>query len=181
MKYSYLQKITAVIICMAALLSFCACTKDAFVPSGMKKITNSSIVDYTMYVPNEWTEDISTGVVTAYYSQQDRSSISMMAFDHKDSSTTLAQYWEGYQDEYKATFSDMEILTDGDDMIVGNRAAKKYVYNASVTGTEYRFMQVFIISGGYVYCFTYTSTPEKYESHLEDVNRILEYIEFNQG
>lgn len=176
-----LKRSLALIIFAVVLLSFVSCTKDAYAPVGMKRITNKDVVDYTMYVPVEWTEDISTGIVTAYYSAKDRSNISMMAFDLAGDNTGMSpeEYWADYKEDFTATFSDMEMVSDGESVLVDKIAAKKYVYTATVTGVQYKFMQVITITNATVYVFTYTSTPEYYDSHVEAVNEILSYIEFN--
>lgn len=173
------RSVLLIALCLVlALAMLSSCTKDAYVPAGMKRITNRDIVDYTMYVPVEWTEDISTGVVTAYYSSTDRSNISMMAFDLEDTASTLDDYWALYQQQFADTFSDMSMMTDGDTMLIDGKPAQKYIYQASVTGTTYQFMQVLILSVATVYVFTYTSTPEVFDTHIEAIDNILEHIEF---
>ena len=49
-----------------------------WVPAGMKKISTDA-VEYDLYIPSEWEEDYSAGVVTAMSVSMDRSSISVIA------------------------------------------------------------------------------------------------------
>lgn len=91
--------------------------------------------------------------------------------------TTPAAYWAYYEKNFKATFSDMTYEIEGENMLLSGLAAKKYVYTATVTGEKYQFMQVVTLKNGYVYIFTYTSTESVFDSHLEDINAILGYIE----
>ena len=181
MSKNLIKRVLALVIFVVLVFSLVSCTKDAYAPVGMKRITNKDIVDYTMYVPVEWTEDISTGIVTAYYSEKDRSNISVMAFDldGDNLNMTVDEYWTDYKEDFIATFSDLAFEAEGEATLVDKIAAKKYVYTATVTGVQYKFMQVVTITNGTVYVFTYTSTPDYYDSHLEDVNEILSYIEFN--
>lgn len=209
-------KIYCLILVLSALCGVLAsCGKDAYVPSGYKSLTEAKI-GYKVYVPSEWTDDISTGVVTAYVSEKDRSNISFMAFEidntvinasvvtgaaetadtayteadpaaNTEAATsgdgkvpeiaTLDEYWSYYSGELKKTFPDVEYQTAGENTLLSKQAAKKYVYTATVTGTQYKFMQVVAIKAGTVYLFTYTALPENYDAHLEDVEKILGYIE----
>ncbi|MBQ4601776.1 MAG: hypothetical protein IJB24_02845, partial [Clostridia bacterium] len=58
--------------------------------------------------------------------------------------------------------------------------ANKYVYTATVTGTTYQFMQIVCIREMTVYVITYTSTPDSYDSNMEDVEKILDNFSFNK-
>jgi hypothetical protein len=175
-----------------------SCTeKDNWVPKGMKKITTDA-VDYTMFVPESWTADISTGVVSAYVSSTDRSNVTMMASNlaNENASMSLSDYWNKYEAKLLQTFPDMKYddatgteETETTDTgsgsyvpvsaVLGGSAANKYIYTASVTGTTYKYMQLICIRNGYAYIFTYTALPEKFDSHLEDVERIIEYFSFD--
>ena len=46
-----------------------------------------------------------------------------------------------------------------------------------MTGLPCRFLQVVAMKDGTVYLFTYTSSAEAYESHLEEVEAILGYLQ----
>ena len=109
------------------------------------------------------------------------SNISMMAFDLDGENITMTpdEYWADYKEDFTNTFSDIAFEGEGEATLVDKIAAKKYVYTATVTGIQYKFMQVVTITNGTVYIFTYTSTPANYDTHLEEVNDILSYIEFN--
>ena len=72
----------------------------------------------------------------------------------------------------------LEMVEEGTDLLLGGQAAKRYIYTATMLDMNYRFMQVAAIKGGYVYLFTYTSTDDLYESHIEDVNNIIEHFSF---
>ncbi len=89
---------------------------------------------------------------------------------------TVEEYWAYYETQFASTFSDMTYSKKGEDRMLAGMKAKTYVYTASVTGTVYQFMQVAALKEGTVYIFTYTSTEEVFDSHLEEVGKILEYI-----
>ena len=177
-KTNMFKKVIVLVICALFVFSLTACSPDNYAPAGMKLITDSDIVDYKLYVPASWTADVSTGVVSAYVSSADHSNINVTAFELDDVNTTLAEYWAVYTEAFNSTFSDMEYETEGETILLSGAAAVKYVYTATVTGTQYKFMQVVSISNGTVYIFTYTSSPDNYSSHLEDIDKILSNFEF---
>ncbi len=215
-----INRIIALIMLTVSLLSvLSACSPaEAYVPAGFKKISHEG-VGYTLYVPEAWINDISTGVATAYVSENDRSNISFMAFtiddaiiqatvgtgtatdtelDPEETAADTAdaagtdtgvsnvpdnmiepeQYWDYYSKEFEKTFSDMEYEENGENLIFSNKnlEAKRYVYTATVTGGEYKFMQIVAIHAGTVYIFTYTALEDSYQTHKEDVDKIIEHI-----
>nr|MBQ4317973.1 hypothetical protein [Clostridia bacterium] len=174
------RRLTALILAFVMLsLPLASCQKqEDSAPNGMKQLSNE-LVDYNLYVPSGWVEDVSTRFVSAYVSDIDRTNISMEAFELEASDTTLASFWEGYKSDFEATFSEMEYAVEGETMLLGGVPANRYVYTATVTGVQYKFMQVVAIKGLTVYIFTYTAKPDKYDEHLQAVDAILEYFTFD--
>lgn len=168
----------------AALAAFLAlalagCTRDInnWVPAGMKQISTDA-VDYNLFIPTDWTEDNSSGVVTAYVSSADRTSISVIAFDLDDPNQTPAEYWEANKGAFTSFFTEMKFETEGEAMLLGGVAANKYVYTANASGIAYKFMQLICIKNGTVYVFTYTAAAEKYDAHSEEVLKITDNFSF---
>lgn len=173
---------TLFVAVFSLLILFTGCsseTTDESVPDGMQLLSDEN-VDFTAYVPSDWTVDMSTGTVSAYVSSVDSSNVSITGSVLEDMQMTPDEYWESYKADFETTFSDMEYV--GEVPIattLDSVAANKYVYTATVTGTEYQFMQVVCITGGEVYVITYTSTPDKYEDNIEDVESILDSFTFD--
>jgi len=162
------------VLCLSAAVS---CSKqEEGAPNGMKTLSNE-LVDYNLYIPTGWIEDSSTRFISAYVSDTDRSNISVEAFELESSDMTLDSFWEGYEADFEATFSDMEYETK-ETMLLGGAAANKYVYTATVTDAQYKFMQVTCIKGATVYIFTYTAQPNLYDEHIQAVEAILSYFSF---
>jgi hypothetical protein len=171
--------IAVVLVAITALATF-GCSMDKmneWVPAGMKKISTDA-VDYNLYIPSAWEEDISTGVVTAYVSSSDRTSISMTAFDLDDPNQTVQQYWDKNKEVFTSFFTDMQFETEGESTLLGGVAAGKYVYTANASSVPYKFMQIICIKEGTVYIFTYTATADKYDTHLQSVEEILTNFSF---
>jgi len=200
-------KIILFVISMLFIVFTVSCNeKDNWIPKGMKKVSTDA-VDYTMYVPDSWTVDISTGVISAYVKSTDRSNITMIAFnlENEDADMTIDDYWTKYESELRQTFPDIKYTEIQDESettetateettaeststdkyiptttLLDGISANKYIYTATVTGVTYKYMQVICIRGGIAYLFTYTTVPENFDIHLEQIDRILENFSFNK-
>ena len=214
-----MKKISALIFALL-FAALCSCGKDAYVPVGYKMISDKN-ADFRMYVPNDWTEDLSTGICSAYYSKDDKSNVSFTALELNESIiqvihgksgdttggaestpdtaalsssseqtgtsaetlpssegiTTPEEYWDYYSAQFSAAFGNMTYETKGENTIVSSIKSRKYVYTATVTGVEYKFLQTVTIKNGTVYIFTYTAKAGEYDSHLSDIDSIIGYLE----
>jgi hypothetical protein len=159
------------------VLSLASCGEASDAPSGMKLASNE-IVDYSFYVPVEWVTDLAAGAVGAYFSSADPSSVSVMAWNIEDPSITLDSWWEGNVEDFNLAFDNFN-LEDSSNVLLNGMAAKKYVYTASLTEHNYKFIQVSCIARGMIYLFTYTSTVENFDTHIEDVDMMIENFKFN--
>lgn len=191
------KTISLIVVFVICIMSLVSCSKaDDYVPAGYKKASNKN-ADYDLFVPAGWTVDISTGVTTAYAT--DKSNISFVGFELDDTMIrfdpvtpddedepsddgeeldikTVDDYWKYYESTFSSTFSDMEYLINGENMLISGIEAKKYAYKATVTEIEYVFLQVVALKNKTVYVFTYTAKESLYESHLEEVEEMLGYL-----
>lgn len=181
-----------IIALFAVILCFCAVScgdKDDFVPAGYKRASNKN-ADHTLYVPEGWVVDMSTGVTSARASKNDSSNISFMSFEldkslinsetsEDDEKDVIERFWDYYSAEFLKTFPDMKYDEEakGANMLVSKLKAKKYIYTATVTGAEYKFMQIVVIKGETVYLLTYTAKAELFDEHYDTVIKIAGYIE----
>jgi len=166
----------AILLLSACILTGCGKNDDG-APAGMK-LASTEIVDYSFYVPEDWIVDLSTGAVSAYVSEHDMTNVSMMAWNLEDVYMELPAWWEEYQSDFNLVFDEFEILSE-ENTILGETAAMKYIYTASLAETQYKFMQVAAIRRGMVYLFTYTTVPDNFDTNLDSVNSILENFKFN--
>ena len=191
------KTISLIVVFVICIMSLVSCSKaDDYVPAGYKKASNKN-ADYDLFVPAGWTVDISTGVTTAYAT--DKSNISFVGFELDDTMIrfdpvtpddedepsddgeeldikTVDDYWKYYESTFSSTFSDMEYLINGENMLLSGIEAKKYAYKATVTEIEYVFLQVVALKNKTVYVFTYTAKESLYESHLTEVEEMLGYL-----
>ncbi len=164
-------------------LCFASCSKvDSEVPEGMKEASGDS-VDYNFYVPSTWTCDVANGATTAYYSETDRSNVNVMTFSVTYSDDTLADWWKSYETDFQTVYTDFEVISS-ENIILDGVAALKTVFKGTLEGYEYQFMQVaavkdVFLSKPQIYVFTYTSVPEVYASHVEEVQTMLDAFDFH--
>ncbi len=164
-------------VLMIALPVLCACSEaDDEAPAGMKLVKND-IVNYKLYVPETWTESISTGVVGAFCSNSDVTNVTVMAWN-VDSNETIDSWWEKGQSDFGLILDDMK-LSSTETTTLGGVAAKKYTYTAKLGENEYSFIQVACIHWSMVYVLTITSLPDLIGSHSEDIENILASFKFN--
>ncbi len=164
------------VLLMAALaLSAVSCEKGEYDPPAGMQTASDENAAFCLFVPDDWTLDYSTAAAGAYFSKDDPSSVSLMAWELDHTDTTVDEWWEMNKTEISTVFSNVEELS-AENTTVDGTYAKKYVYTASLGEYSYKIMQIACIEDGDVYLFTYTSLPENYDTHLDDVEQILRYV-----
>ncbi len=176
-----LIKITAaalfsILLCLQ--LASCQNEGESDVPTGFKEISSDDVT-YDLFVPEEWTADISTGVTAAYYSGQDPSNISLMAQELDRSVDSVEEYWAKYEPSLKSVFPDLEYVGEPDSGTLDGVPAVQYTYTATVTNTAYKFMQLVAFKDSTVYVFTYTATADNYDTHIGEIIDILKNFKFH--
>jgi hypothetical protein len=104
---------------------------------------------------------------------------------------TIESYWEYYVEELENRVFDkvkdsetgeekssFTLINEGENILVNEKAAKKYEYRGKVSGIDLCYMQIIIKKDNVFYIFTYTSTPELYTMHEEEINTIIKFFEF---
>ena len=170
-----LALVIVLLMCAAALASCGANSNDPYAPpTGMVSATDEK-ADFCLFVPDEWQIDYSTAAAGAYYSAADPSSVSVMAWDLEYTDTTLDEWWATNVDEVNVVFDNFNLESE-ENITMSDVYGKKYTYTASLGNFNYKIMQAACIKGSSVYLFTYTSLPENYDLHLEDVSSMLEFF-----
>ena len=170
-----MKKITVILLALFAIFSLTACGNASDAPKGMKLASNE-VCDYYFYVPTNWTVDMSTGVSSAYFSEKDRSNMSMTSYA-LSKAMTAEEYWESVKGSYTSLFGEMsepEVKTTALDGV----EAKQYTYTAKAGTEQFKIMQIFCVKNDTVYVFTFTATPEKFEEHIDKVALVLAEFRF---
>lgn len=170
-------KFLALLLAVTAVLPLAGCGKNEDgAPMGFIEISDEALT-YHLYVPDEWTPDLSTGVTSAYFDGRDPSNISMTAFELDRSVAGIDDYWALYEADFKQHFPDMEYV-DTADTTLGGAPAKQYIYTVTLSDAKYKIMQIVSIKSNQVYIFTYTAVTDRYDAHIEDVLSMLDFFTF---
>lgn len=185
------------------MFTLTACGKsDPNAPDGYITASNDK-VEYSLFVPNDWVVDTTENsmMTTARVSEEERSNISMVAYtnetyevktDEKGNQISpVPEYWADYKESLISLFdkdenghSTFKLNEDasGIKMQVGQNntgapaTGYSYSYTATLGEVELQYLQVIIYRKNTFYIFTYTSTPDRYENAIEDVEGILSFL-----
>ena len=177
-----MKKIFALLMTFVLVLcAFCGCsarTKGA--PDGMKALESSDKLDYYIYVPVTWVQDLSTGVVSAYVSASDLSNVSITQFNLEELKK-LDEYVTDYVEDLGENLKDFKLeegYPENGKTLLNGVEAQKLEYTATLAGNQYKYMQIICAKGGTIYYFTYTALADAYDTNMEDVNMILDNFAF---
>lgn len=173
-------------LCLCLPLAACADTEDGYnVPDGYALFSSDFTEDFYAIVPDDWTIDMSTGVLSAKCSSVDSTNVSILT-QSLSKSMTLEEYWQEYGVKNASVLGEVTYTTEGTSLLLarqGDRqvAAKHYVYKATVDGTVYVFDQVISILDGYVYILTMTATEANYTTaHQNEWKDMLSFFLFRR-
>ncbi len=171
-----MKNIVAKILLLTVLLSFAlalaSCEKDEFAPPAGMTLASDEKADFYFYVPDEWTVDYTTAAAGAYFSASDPSSVSVMAWELEHTDSTVEDWWQINVNDLSMVFTDFALQSEENTM-VNELYAKQYVYTANLGQDQFKYMQVACVKNATVYLFTYASTADNFDAHLEDVNEML--------
>lgn len=145
---------------------------DVEVPDGMKLISTDEL-PYRFFVPENWMVNNGAEFSAAKFSDSDSSNVSLQMYMTDDESQTVDDYFAELEKRYKEMFASYE-LESSEDIKMDGSDAKKYVYKIVVGGIEYKQMQAIVVRGAVFYTLTYTALPESFDSHIDDVNKMIE-------
>lgn len=169
-----MKKIISVILVICAIFAFSSCAKQEQAPDGMKNVAPDS-EKYYFYVPQSWRTN-SGDIVGAYYGLSDRSNVSIMAYGGEFE--TSEEYWSDFKTRSERVFSAFEVVTENEAKLISERNAIRFVYKMTLDGKDYKCMQTVVSFSNILYVITYTAPAENYDSHLEEVEKILSEFKF---
>ena len=134
-----------------------------------------SLGGFSIYLPEEFTVDYSSGIVTAHTT--DGSSVSVSRAT--STGVSVEEYWENRKAELEALFGAVTLIEETESTKIGNsKRAAAYEYTYVCAGTTYHVYQVLAITTFNGYVFTYTAAEDNYGAHIDTVNKIAEKIVF---
>jgi hypothetical protein len=141
-------------------------------PAGMKLISTEERA-YRFFGPENWNVNKRAEFSAAYFSDDDSSNVSLQMYMTNEESKTVEEYFAECEVRYKDVF-DSYALESALDITMDGISAKKFVYTVVSGGAEYKQMQAIVMKGAVYYVLTYTATPELFDSHIADVEKMIE-------
>ena len=148
---------------------------DKKTPEGMK-IASPDGIEYVFYVPKTWVTDTSDKLSDAYFPESERSNVTATAFA-PDGAMTVKQYFEACQEIYKRDISGYEFISEASRTVDGKEATS-FTYKAAYGETTYRIMQTVVYYNDMFYSITYTAIDSVFDSHMSDVESMLNSFNF---
>lgn len=162
-----MKKIVSILLACLVLFCFVGCKKNDGAPEGMKLASNTDLVPYSLYVPENWIIDDNNSSTRAHVSSIDTSSVSVGDYGY----ASIDEWWGAYKTALSSV-SGFEVLEEGVAGIVDGQASKTYTYKtvqATILGAEdvaYKHYATATMHDGLVYVILYTS----FEGQLFDNN-----------
>lgn len=146
-------------------------------PNGMQEISRPEIHDFHFYVPIDWQPDLQNGTVSAYASEEDRTSVSLTSIY---AVSAIPAYFESLEPSYRTLLADYRCTNRENPTMgkVGEEDSYTYEIEGTHAGVAYRVRQTLFLRGVYLYNFTYTARADQYDAHLAEADAILAALRF---
>ena len=203
-----MKKIICIFVLLVMCFSIVSCGQsEVEIPDGMKQASEANDLFY-LFIPASWTYSRGHNMPYAYVSESDTSNVSVVLYmlneaEITTADTTAAETTEAtsdaesskvenprepYIDQFWTEFTENAVLSYGEsfnlieksEAVLDRLYAKQFIYSESTGGKEYKHLAVVTCYGGMIVCFTYTSTVDNYEAHLNEVNLMIKEFKFKQ-
>lgn len=147
---------------------------DKNTPQGMK-IASDKNAAYRLYVPTSWTceaENLRSEARVA----SDGSNVTVTLYE-PSVSMSIEDYFDRCAEEYQKGLRGYTLI-EANDRTVSGKSAKSYTYSAEYGNAKYRIMQTVFSDGKIMYSITYTALDENFDTHMTDVELILNSFRF---
>ncbi len=173
-----MKKFICIILALVCLTALVSCSKNQETPEGYKLISDENAA-YYFYAPTQWVVNDGDGPDSVFYSEADRSIVTVTTYLALETIQTVEEYWKHVENSYKTTYAEYVLVESGDTMM-GERNAKSYTFTATIGGVSYKLRQIIAVSGDYFYIMTYMSTPDNFDKHIEEVNGMVGVFAFKK-
>jgi len=165
-----IKKISALLLALLMCVAMVACSNDG-APDGMKKVTLEG-EPFILYVPESWTDNCSSGISSAFYSNMDNILVTARYFT-PSSEKSLDEHVNALSDSYAATLP-LFALVSREAAVLGGENAVQLVYTADVNGRSYTYRQLIALYNGDVVLLTFYCPTDRYETQNEQFSSIAE-------
>ena len=161
--------LSCVLLLLCGALLSCA-KSDVEVPEDMQSATLSGEPFY-LFVPLNWTPNLSSGVSSAYISSTDTILVSARHFTAADG-LTLDEYMSNCAEGYAATYDSFDKVEQVA-AVLGGEDAVKLSYKITKNEAELTCAQICTLYRGDVISLSVYCATELYDSYKEDLDRIV--------
>lgn len=184
-----MKRIIILVVAVLMLMCLVGCGNDG-APSGMKLASDRSQVDYSLYIPEEWTID-QMDTFSRAHAENDISAISVFTFPISESQT-IGDWWTSYyKPSIEKTLSDFEMLEGEIAGMVDGKASLSYTFKSTLTKTQgeesailtYKNRITIVKNGACAYVLWYNGTvtekADYYTQSLEAADKIVKEFRFS--
>ena len=147
---------------------------------GYVLISDKTLAGFNMYAPDSFKVDYSSALVSATHTDGTNFTMAQATY----TGGTSQAYWEARKNNINsfANNSVVEIEVGKQIALANTKWALAYEYTYVLEGVKYHVYQVQIVHVvglehiGYV--FTYTATEDLYDTHLDEMNKVLSKFEY---
>ena len=175
-------------------LGLISCDKDTTAPDGMKLASDTKIVDYKLYVPENWVvSSADRGASQAYVSDGDRTNVLVMQWNVTENTKTVEDWWEK---EYKpqvfetGAVQDYTIISQNQGTTLDKKPASSFSYVGKIGDSYFRYDLVACVAQGSIYVMQFTYMQDQteegkepvfssVESHKDAIKSIIDNFKFN--
>lgn len=164
------------VACVLLLPLLSACSQDG-TPDGYQLVVGEGD-KFRLYVPTQWTPNISGGITGAIYSLTENASVNVYVAEDADG-MTIDEYWIACDERYRSELQEYEPNEKVEKILLGGKEAHKHVYSARISVRDdnsgeteaqlYKFMQIMAIYDGEMYVLLYSAPEQYYDSHVAEV------------
>ncbi len=152
-------------------------TKGA--PDGMQ-LASSDTLEYKFYAPLSWVCNANSTVSEAYYPESGRPTVTVTSYV-PDGSSSIDDYFKQLEVKLISEFREGYVLlsSEPEKREVGGKTANSYTYSVTVEGKTVKVMQTIFVFDSSFYSVTYTALEGSFDTHIGDVEKMLDAISFS--
>ncbi len=204
MKKSILVRLAALLLSIASLLTFAACSEDeeSGVPDGMQNATATG-ADFRLYIPSSWSPNTAYGTSGGYYNSTNQSTVSVVKYvitdeleqELKSSINGDPTKPETRMDWFQAAKLMEPVRASATDGfrtleapisdVLGGAAARRYHYTATIQNVKLCFLQLVAERNGAFYVLTFSAVEDLYamlytdDRDEGDLGRMIKHFTFS--
>ena len=161
------------VLCLS--LAACGSNNDE-APEGYRLVSGDDVA-YRFYAPISWSINSSGSIDSVYYSPEDPAMVMISFYAPDSEQADIDTYWEATESEYKKLYTDYELVSSGESTL-GKSKAIQYTFTAKIGDNSYKIMQRIAGHGQHYYTMTYMASPETFDAHLEEVQKMADSFSF---